>query len=81
VYTARFCHLDTLGEANNSGLCILHGFIEGIESEAWRVHTGDPLGAIYPADGRILLTGEERGTKLSSLVGNTLSMLVVTSDE
>jgi hypothetical protein len=78
--TPQFCHLDTMGDANNSKLCILYNFVDGIDAESWRSHTGDPLSSVYPPDARIVLTGEERGIKLSSLVGNTRSMLVVSKD-
>lgn len=77
--TLKFYHLQTMGDANNQKLCFVDAFVDGINAESGRVHVGDPLTPVYPPDARIYLT-EESGIKLSSLIGNSRSMLLVSME-
>jgi hypothetical protein len=71
---------DTLGETNDDSLVYVEDFVEGINMQSWRIFKGERLAPVYPADARIALRKENRGAKLTSFIGNTMSMLLVASD-
>lgn len=75
----RFRLLDTMGNANNLDLCFLTRFVEGIEGKSYCTHLGERLSPFYPKDARIAMSPEHPGIKLSALLGNRLSMLIVSS--
>ncbi|ATB51307.1 imm11 family protein [Corallococcus macrosporus] len=75
----RFRLLETMGNANNRDLCFLTQFVEGIEGKSYATHLGERLGSIYPKDARLPMSPEHPGIKLSALIGNGRSMLIVSS--
>ena len=76
----RFYMLDTLGETNDRSLCILHDSVHGIGMGDVGLHTGERVGAEYPKDAKIYMSKRNPGIKLSSLLGNTNSFLIVSRD-
>src|SRR5690349_5888926 len=75
----RFRMLDTMGE-DAPELCFLHKFVDGIEAKSWCIQRGERLSPFYPKAAKIFMSPEKPGIKLASLIGNTQSMLVVSSD-
>ncbi|MCY1083208.1 imm11 family protein [Archangium lansingense] len=75
-----FRELDTMGDINNLDLCYLDDFVEGIKIQSWRVGRGVRVGELYPEDAKILMRPENPGVQLSSLLGNSESMLVASRD-
>lgn len=72
--------IDTLGDADDSTLVLIDDFVEGIGNKAYCAGGGVRLGAVYPPDARISLRKENPGMKLSSLLGNTRLMLIVSRE-
>jgi hypothetical protein len=75
----RFRLLNTMGNANDRDLCFLTRFVEGIEGKSYFTHLGERLTPFYPKDARIQMSPEHPGIKLSALIGNERSMLLVSS--
>jgi hypothetical protein len=75
-----FQKLDTKGDINNPDLCYLDDFVEGIKIQSWRVGSGERVGTLYPEDAKILMCPEHPGVQLSSLLGNSESMLIASGD-
>jgi hypothetical protein len=75
----KFFNIYTLGDPNDESLCMLDSFVEGLGRDDWKLTSGERFGADYPEDARIYVRPERRGRKLCSLIGNTHSMLVVSS--
>lgn len=72
----RFFLLDLLGDANDASLCVITGFAKGIEMDAYRVKMGEAIADIWPADARIDMSRDQKGIKLSSVLGTTRNMLI-----
>ena len=72
----NFYHLDTMGVGDDE-LALFDNFVDGIDRYSWRVHEGAPLEPDWPEDARLFMNKENPGIKLSSLLGNTRSMLLV----
>lgn len=77
--TLRFFKLDLLGDADED-LCFLNGFVEGIGYESWRTGMGERLAPVYPRDARILMSKKYPGIQLTSLLANSLSTLLGSTD-
>lgn len=75
----RFRLLDTMGNANDRDLCFLNQFVEGIEGKSYATNLGERLSPFYPKDARIPMSPEHPGIKLSAMIGNGRSMLIVSS--
>lgn len=75
----RYFLLETLGDVNDRGLCMIHDFIKGIEMSAWKVGKGERVGAEYPRDAKIYMSKESPGIKLSDVLGTVRNMLIVSS--
>jgi len=73
----EFYHIDTLGDADDESLCILHDSIEGLGLREWKINKGKRALLDCPEDPKIFMSPKERGVKLLSLIGNTNSMLIV----
>jgi hypothetical protein len=74
-----FVLLNTLGKSSPD-LCILDHFFQGIEIKSYMVCFGERLGDLYPKDARIQMTESRTGLKLSSLLGNTKNILMVSKE-
>ncbi len=61
-------------------LCFLHNFVDGVEAKSWCIQHGECLSPFYPKSAKIFMSPEKPGIKLASLIGNTQSMLIVSSD-
>lgn len=72
-----FYHLNTLGDSNDPDLCILTGFIEGIEAKSYCAQLGERLKPSYPKDARMFMDPDRPGIMLLSLVGATGGKLIV----
>lgn len=75
-----FRKINTQGDINNLDLCYLDDFVEGIKIESWRVGRGERVGSLYPEDAKIFMRPENPGIQLSSLLGNSESMLIASRD-
>lgn len=75
----NFFQIETLGDPNDEDLCMLRSGIEGLGAEDWRLFRGERIGPLYPAEARIFMSREERGMKVCDVLGNTDSMLIVSS--
>ncbi|QDE98869.1 hypothetical protein BHS05_25220 [Myxococcus xanthus] len=73
----KFFNIETLGDPNDEGLCMLHDVVERTERDSWRYKKGERLHPVYPPDARICMSRESRGIKLSDIIGNTEGMLIV----
>ncbi|MFL5349707.1 MAG: imm11 family protein [Hyalangium sp.] len=73
----RFYLLNTLGDANDDNLCVIHNSVEGIGLGDVGLHTGARIGAEYPDDAKIYMSKENPGIKLSDVLGNTNNFLMV----
>jgi hypothetical protein len=71
---------ETLGDTNDESLVFVEDFVEGINMQSWRVYKGERLAPVYPPDARIALRTENRGAKLTSFIGNTRNLLLVSGD-
>lgn len=73
----KFFLIETLGDANDDDWCFIENFVQGLNQQSGRIHRGEPMTPIYPADAKIFLKGDETGLKLGSFVGNSRSMMLV----
>lgn len=72
--------IDTLGNLNDPRLCVLDEVPEGVGIKYYRMMKGKRIGGDYPDDAKIYMSDEHPGIKLSSLIGNTNSYLIVSRD-
>ncbi|NMO14689.1 hypothetical protein HPC49_20010 [Pyxidicoccus fallax] len=72
--------LNTMGNFDDDDLCLLRNFVDGIGMKGWRVHKGEPLAPVYPQDAKVFMSDDSPGIKLSSLIGNTVNMLLVSRE-
>jgi len=75
----RFYRWMPLGDVGDSDRCFLDDTPEGLDGRSFHLAWGRPVKGLYPQDPRIYLGEEYPGLRLESFVGNTKSMLVVSS--
>jgi hypothetical protein len=75
----NFYHLDTMGD-DDEELALFDNFVDGIDRYSWRVHKGVALAPDWPEDAKLFMNKENPGIKLSSLLGNTRSMLLASKE-
>jgi hypothetical protein len=75
-----YYQIDTLGDLDNPKLVMLGEVPEGIGVKYHRLAHGEVIAPDWPDDARILMTEENPGIKLSSLLGNTQSFLLLHRD-
>jgi hypothetical protein len=75
----KYFFIDTLGELDDSNLCILDKPPQGLGVKYYRMSKGKKIGNYYPNDAKIYMSDENPGTKLASLIGNTKSYLIVSN--
>jgi len=73
----EFYRLNTQGDLNDRGLCIIDSEPEGLGIHEVFLKRGRVLGEIYPKDAKILMKKEYPGIRLSSILGNLKSYLIV----
>lgn len=76
----QFFELETLGDLNNTDLALTSGPPDGMKLRGYTLARGSPATPFYPKEARISLQQDRSGIKLSSLLGNMHSYLVVHSD-
>ena len=76
----RYFQLDTLGDFGNKKLAIVSERVPELGIYSHYPARGKPITDRYPADARTHLQPGHRGTKLSSLVGNTFGWLIVSTE-
>lgn len=62
---------------DNRDYCFLEDTPEGTKAIDYKMATGEPMGADYPADPRIYMSDDHPGVKLPDLIGNTCNLLIV----
>jgi len=78
----QYFNIDTIADAGGGEYCFSDHTPDGIDTRWYRLATGKPFGADYPADTdevRLRLGDDYPGLKLPSFIGNTTGMLVVNS--
>jgi hypothetical protein len=75
-----FYLLQTLGDANDSDLCFLDNFIDGLEPKSWRIAKGERFGDLYPANAKLYMDDENPGIKLGDLIGTSRNMIVASQE-
>lgn len=73
----RYFQIDALGNSGDAKLAIVSEDVPELGIYAHFPARGKSVADRYPADARTHLQARYRGTKLSSLLGNTLSWLIV----
>ena len=73
----KYFTIDTLGNLNDPRLCVLDEVPEGVGIKYYCMMKGKRIGADYPADAKLYMSDKYTGIKLSSLIGNTKSYLIV----
>lgn len=76
----RFFRLQTLGNLNDSELCLTGGPPESMEMRSYCMARGKRATPFYPTDAKVSLLQDRPGSKLSSLLGNTDRYLIVHTD-
>jgi hypothetical protein len=76
----RFFLWETLGDANDQDLCVIHNSVEGIGLGDTGLGFGTPVAPEFPADAKIYLSKQSPGIKLSSFLGNIQNWLVGSSE-
>ena len=76
----RYFTVETLGDDQDSGLAFIDDPPEDLGLHEYCIARGERIGERYPAEARIFLQKKSPGIKLSSLLGNTRSYLVVNTE-
>ena len=76
----KYFLLSTTGDLNDQDLVLIDDPPKGIGLRRFLMTKGRPAKAFYPAEPKIFLREEHPGLKLSSLLGNTESYLIVSSE-
>ncbi len=71
--------LNTLGDDQDRSLAFIDSPPEDLGLHSYCMARGEPIGSRYPEDARVYLKTKSPGIKLSSLLGNTESYLIVNS--
>lgn len=74
-----FFQLSTTGNLRDQDLCLIEGPPQGLELKAYCMMRGVPAAPFWPKKPKIFLREENPGIKLTSLLGNTDSFVVVVS--
>lgn len=74
-----FFSLSTTGDLDDEDLVLIEDPPADMGLKSYCMARGVPASPIYPSDARITLREENPGIKLSSLLGNTESYLIVSS--
>ena len=75
----KFFKLDKFG-AMDPDECFLDNPPEGTDALTFRMAEGDRMGNDYPSDARIYMDNEHMGIRLTSIIGNTNSFLIVSRE-
>jgi hypothetical protein len=73
----RYFLLNTLGDDQDRSLAFIDSPPEDLGLFSYCMARGEPIGSRYPEDARVYLKAKSPGIKLSSLLGNTESYLIV----
>jgi hypothetical protein len=65
------------GDLNDRSLCFLTNFVDGLEQQSHKPALGRPLAPFFPEDARIYMDEDHPGVKLSSLIGNSCTIIIV----
>lgn len=76
----KYFEIDTLGDLENGDLCVLYTGIEGIGKAGSRLVVGRRIGEDLPPDATIRMSERSPGLTVSTLIGNTMSLLVLHRD-
>ncbi|PTL80011.1 imm11 family protein [Vitiosangium sp. GDMCC 1.1324] len=76
----QFFELETLGNLNDRELALTDGPPEGMELRSYCMARGRRATPYYPKEAMVSLREDHPGIKLSSLLGNTNSYLIVHKD-
>lgn len=76
----RYFQIITLGDTRDKSLIFISNYLENIGLAAYQPAAGERVGEDYPKDAEILLQPEDPGVKLPSLIGNTISYLIVNAE-
>lgn len=75
------CHMfATIGDSDDTALAFFESPPVGLELRDYYIRQGKRLGKHYPADARIKMDHRSKGNKLASMLGNTMSFLIVHTD-
>ena len=75
----QFFHLSTFGNPNDPDQCFLGNSPEGMGLRMYRMGLGVRAAPDFPDPARIFLREQEPGIRLTSLLGNSNSYLIVSS--
>ncbi|MCY1041532.1 hypothetical protein OV208_09420 [Corallococcus sp. bb12-1] len=76
----KFFQINTIGDLHEPELALVDGAPEGMSLRAYCMSEGDPALRFYPKEAKVSLRSDHPGIKLSSLLGNTSSYLIVRAD-
>jgi|SRR5579871_259369 len=76
----RYFIIETLGDDQDSKLAFIDSPPEDLGLYDYCMARGEPIGDRYPAEARIYLKPKSPGIKMSSLIGNTQSYLIVNTE-
>ncbi|RYZ16475.1 MAG: hypothetical protein EOO70_04360 [Myxococcaceae bacterium] len=76
----RYFQISTIGSLHDPEIALLNGTPEGMSLRAYCMSEGDPAHRFYPKEAKVSLRHDHPGIKLSSLLGNTSSYLIVHAD-
>lgn len=73
----KYFLIETLGNLDDPRLCILDSPPKGLGVKYYRMMKGKKISDDYPNDAKIFMSDKYMGIKLSSMIGNTNSYLIV----
>ncbi|HSP80435.1 MAG TPA: DUF1629 domain-containing protein, partial [Myxococcaceae bacterium] len=76
----KYFLLSTTGDLNDRDLVQIDDPPKGIGLRRYMMSRGKPATPYYPAEPKVFLREENPGIKLSSMLGNTVNYLIVSSD-
>ncbi|NVI97399.1 hypothetical protein HUW63_22570 [Myxococcus sp. AM001] len=71
--------IETLGDTNDSSLCLLDSEPEGMGLESYYLSVGKKAAPFFPADARLHMSEAYPGIQTGSLIGNFKRFLIVDS--
>jgi hypothetical protein len=74
---SRYFLLDGLGDGDDRSLAFINTTVEGFGKDDWRLTFGKPAKDLFPEPAILRFSKKHPGMKLSSFIGNTLSILIV----
>lgn len=75
-----YCMLKGIGDASNERLCFFDDVPKGTQGESFRYRMGLEWGADYPEDARLYMERKHPGVRLTSYIGNTMGLLLVSKE-